>query len=104
MKTEFYWRTCNYCGKTFSTNDIQRAYCDAKCRTNNFLFKRYGVVHCISCGNKDVIPRGSYIRTCDYCRSKGERTLDSMTPDEQLHYGRTQTQRLTKTMWGDKKI
>ena len=92
-------RICKYCGREFTSENLQQAYCGKSCRTHNFLFKRYGVVHCVECGQKDVILRHSKIRICDYCKSKKERTLEKMSAEEQLHYGKVQAKKYAERMW-----
>ncbi len=92
-------KICRYCGRTFTTENVEQSYCKKSCRTNNFLFKRYGVVHCAKCGEKGLIPKYSKIRICNNCKSKEEKTLENMTAEEQLHYGKVQAKKYAERMW-----
>ena len=89
MKT--YPRTCKYCGKDFKAKSPYQMFCKRECNLHQIEFDKNGTVTCAKCGRKDVIDKYSKQRVCKNCgKLLCGSTLDEMTPDELLHYGKVQ--------------
>lgn len=95
-------KKCEYCGREYEPPKVTeryQKYCGYNCRQFGSMFNRQGTRHCWRCGLLLKDNTGS--RICKSCRKFLNRrakmpTLDDLTPDELLRYGKTQARYYSK--------